>query len=52
MNLLRLCAHPQAAAKMCMLELLDLLALHNMKGGVHAVNRKPKRTEMAGQNPV
>ena len=38
MNLLRLCAHP--AAKMCTLELLDLLALHNMKGRVHAVNRK------------
>jgi hypothetical protein len=43
----QLCVHP--VVKKCMLEALDLLALHNMKGRVHAVNHKRKKTN---QNPV
>ena len=36
-------SHP--VAKMCTLEVLDLLALHNMKGRVHAINHKPKKEQ-------
>ena len=45
----KLCAHP--VVKKCTLEALDLLALHNMKGRVHAVNHKQKKSRKDKPEP-